>query len=117
MTKRIVGCGVVLLIALAAVATFDARRYAGAFIALMGLASLAYVASLWIIARMPAPPGRRLLAACLLLGVAWRLVLLGAAPIVSDDVFRYVWDGSSSTGSTRTTPRRPIPPWRRSTLT
>ena len=93
MTKRIVGCGVVLLIALAAVATFDARRHAGAFIALMGLASLAYVASLWIIARMPAPPGRRLLAACLLLGVAWRLVLLGAAPIVSDDVFRYVWDG------------------------
>lgn len=121
--RRILACGVVLLVALAAAAALDARRQAEAFVALLGVASLAYVAALRLIGRLaagpgsepgrgrrPAPPppgpagrpaGRRAaplrggsaLAGCLLLGVFWRLILLGGAPLVSDDVYRYVWDG------------------------
>lgn len=93
MTRRITGCGVVLLITLTAVALLDARPHVEVFIALLGVASLAYVAMLRLVARMPGQPGRRSLAACLLLGVVWRVVLLGSAPLVSDDVYRYVWDG------------------------
>ena len=93
MAGRIAGCGVVMLVALSAVTAFDARQHAEAFVALLGAASLAYVAVLQLVARMPAQPGRGSLAACLLLGVAWRVVLLGSAPLVSDDVYRYVWDG------------------------
>lgn len=93
MAGRIAGCGVVMLVALTAVTAFDARQHAEAFVALLGVASLAYVAVLRLVARMPVQPGRGSLAACLLLGVAWRVVLLGSAPLVSDDVYRYVWDG------------------------
>ena len=95
---RLLACGVVLLVALAAVAALDARRQAEAFVALLGVASLAYVAALRLVDRLAsnrAPPrwGGRALAGCVLLAVAWRIVLLGAAPLVSDDVYRYVWDG------------------------
>ena len=97
--RRILACGVVLLAALAAAAGLDARAQAGAFVALLGAASLAYAAALWFVGRLAAAPessretGLRPLAACLLLALVWRLVLLGAAPLVSDDVYRYVWDG------------------------
>ena len=98
MTRRVAACGVVLLVALVAAAALDARRQAEAFVALLAVASLAYVAALGLVGRLA---GRcrfprahvRALAGCLLLGVVWRLVLLGAAPLVSDDVYRYVWDG------------------------
>ncbi len=97
-SRRIVACGLVLLVAMAAAAVLDARRQAEAFVALLAVASIAYVAALRLIGRLaghlPAPrEDRRKLAACLILAVAWRLVLLGAAPLVSDDVYRYVWDG------------------------
>ena len=98
VSRRIVACGVVLLVAMAAAAVLDARRQAEAFVALLSVASIAYVAALRLIGRLaghrPTPrEDRRGLAACLMLAVAWRLVLLGAAPLVSDDVYRYVWDG------------------------
>ena len=97
-TRRIAACGVVLLIALVAAAALDARRQAEAFVALLAVASLAYMAALRLVGRLAGPrstarAGGRALAGCLLLGVVWRLVLLGAAPLVSDDVYRYVWDG------------------------
>ena len=97
-SRRLAACGVVLLVALSAAAALDARRQAEAFVALLGVASFAYVAALRLVARMagrrsgPAAGGR-FLCGCLLLGVVWRLVLLGSAPLVSDDVYRYVWDG------------------------
>ena len=98
LQRRILACGVVLLVALAASAALDARRQAEAFVGLLGLASLAYIAALRLIGRLDRcagdyRAGRRALAGCLLLAVAWRVVLLGAAPLVSDDVYRYVWDG------------------------
>ena len=98
MSRRIVACGVMLLVALAATAALDARRQAEAFVTLLGAASIAYVVALRLVDRLArsrsAPrPDRRALAGCLLLAVLWRLVLLGAAPLVSDDAYRYVWDG------------------------
>ena len=98
MRRRIVACGVMLLVALAAAAALDARRQAEAFVTLLGAASIAYVVALRLVDRLArsrsAPrPDRRALAGCLLLAVLWRLVLLGAAPLVSDDAYRYVWDG------------------------
>ena len=98
MSRRIFACGVVLLVALAAAADLDARRQAEAFVALLGVASLAYVGALRLVGRLAgyrsaAQADRRALAGCLLLAVVWRLVLLGAAPLVSDDAYRYVWDG------------------------
>ena len=96
MTRRVAACGVVLLAALAAAAALDARGQAEAFVALLAVASLAYVAALRLVGRLAASFPRahgRALAGCLLLGFVWRLVLLGAAPLVSDDVYRYVWDG------------------------
>lgn len=96
--RRIVACGVVLLVAMAAATVLDARRQAEAFVALLSVASLVYAAALHLIGRLaghrPAPrEDRRRLAVCLSLALAWRLVLLGAAPLVSDDAYRYVWDG------------------------
>ncbi len=96
--RRVLACGVVLAAALAAAAALDARRQAEAFVALLGVASLAYVAALRLVGRLAGAgstprAGGRALAACLLLGVVWRLVLLVSAPLVSDDVYRYVWDG------------------------
>lgn len=98
LSRRIVASGVVLLVALAAAADLDARRQAEAFVALLGVASLAYVAALRLVGRLAghrssARAQRRALAGCLLLAVVWRLLLLGAAPLVSDDVYRYIWDG------------------------
>ena len=98
LSRRIFACGVVLLVALAAAADLDARRQAEAFVALLGVASLAYVAALRLVGRLAANrssarANRRALAGCLLLAVVWRLLVLGAAPLVSDDVYRYVWDG------------------------
>ena len=97
-SRRLVACGVVLLVVMAAATVLDARRQAEAFVALLSVASIVYVAALRLIGRLagdrPAPrDDRRRLAVCLSLAVAWRLVLLGAAPLVSDDVYRYVWDG------------------------
>ena len=98
LARRILACGVVLLVAVAAAATLDARGQAEAFVVLLGVASLAYVAALRFVGRLTAqqtPPRThvRLLAGCLLLGLVWRLILLGETPLVSDDAYRYVWDG------------------------
>ena len=106
MTGRLIGCGVVLLLSLTATATFDPRAHAGAFVALLAVASVAYLVALHAISQGPptppfapapaAPPSGRgdvPLLVCLGLALAWRLVLLGAAPLVSDDIYRYVWDG------------------------
>ena len=87
----ILGCAAVLLASLTAVAQIDARSESGVFVALMGVASAAYVGALLSISRGTA--SRRLLVVCLLLAGVWRIALVSGAPLVSDDVYRYVWDG------------------------
>ena len=92
MAKAVFACGVVLFIVLTCVAWLDARAHAETFVCLMGVAAIAYVVALWLVSKQ-AVATRRELCVCLLLAVGWRLMLLGAAPLVSDDVFRYLWDG------------------------
>ena len=88
----LVACGVAQLLLLAGVARLDARTETVAFLGLLGAASIAYAATLLLLAR-GARGTRRQLALCLLIAAAGRVVLLGAAPIASDDVYRYLWDG------------------------
>ena len=83
--------GVVLLATLTGISLFDARAHSVEFVGLMLVAGCAYVAALVLVSR--GPGSRRLLLVCLLLGAAWRVALLASAPLVSDDVYRYVWDG------------------------
>ena len=96
MTRTVFACGSVILLALASVAQLDARADTGWFLAFMGVASLAYVLALWLVARGDGG-SRRGLVVCAILAVGWRLALMGAAPLVSDDVYRYVWDGRVQT--------------------
>ena len=85
-------CGAGQLLVLLAVSRLDARVETTLFLLLMGAASALYVAALVLVARGRATSGREL-AACLVLGVVWRVALIGGAPLASDDVYRYVWDG------------------------
>ena len=87
----ILACGAVLTVTLAGVSLFDARANSVDFVWLMLVASAAYVAALRMFPR--GPESRRLLAVCLVLSAVWRVALLAGAPLVSDDVYRYVWDG------------------------
>ena len=92
MAKPIFACGILIFAALASVARFDARAHPGWFLGLMGMAALAYLVTIWHVAHRPRGSAREL-AVCALLAVAWRVALFGAAPLVSDDAYRYVWDG------------------------
>ena len=85
-------CGAVELLAMGVASRLDARVETTGFLLLVGVASAAYVAALVLIAR-GRPTVRRELAVCLVLGVIWRVAFVGGAPIASDDVYRYVWDG------------------------
>lgn len=88
---RVLGCGGVLMVALLAAARIDARGDSAIFIALMLLGSLAYVCALITVSR--GIESRRLLLVSLFLAVAWRVAIVPATPLLSDDVYRYVWDG------------------------
>ena len=87
----ILGCGAALLLALTGVSLFDARALSVEFVVLMLAASSAYVAALFVVAR--GAGSRAMLGSCLLLSLVWRGALVVSAPVVSDDVYRYVWDG------------------------
>ena len=91
MASTVVVCGGVLMASLIAASQIDARGDSTTFVMLMGLASIAYVGALIAVSR--GLDSRRLLMVCLLLAVAWRGAIVPTAPLVSDDVYRYVWDG------------------------
>ena len=92
MAKPVFGCGTLILVVLATVGTLDARQQIGTFLFLVLVAALAYLAVLRLIYTRAAGTSKELVV-CLLLGLTWRLALLGGVPLVSDDVYRYVWDG------------------------
>jgi alpha-1,6-mannosyltransferase len=91
MAKGIVGCGLVLLVSLVTASRLDARADSETFVLLIGMAGIAYIATLFIVSR--GLRSRRLLVVCLLLAVSWRVAIIPAAPLLSDDVYRYLWDG------------------------
>jgi hypothetical protein len=88
----IVGGGVGLGVALAATwALGDLRTSAGAFLWIYGGAFAAYAMSLWF-ARGWSGSKRGALAV-VAAGVVFRAALVPAEPSLSDDIYRYVWDG------------------------
>ena len=74
------------------VARLDARAETATFLGLLGVTAAIYVAALYLVAHRP-PGSSRALAGCLLLALVWRVALMAGAPLVSDDVYRYIWDG------------------------
>jgi rSAM/selenodomain-associated transferase 2 len=89
---RILGCGLVLTAIMAAIAIIDPRGEVMTFLALLAAGSLAYLFALRTIA-VHRPQVSTMLWICLTLGVVWRLPFVAAPPRLSNDIYRYVWDG------------------------
>jgi hypothetical protein len=58
-------------------------------LAVYGLAFAAYLVALWAAPGL----GRRGVLVALGLALAWRAALIPAAPLLSDDIYRYLWEG------------------------
>ena len=77
----------------------DVRGHLGAFYGWFTLAFVMYLGALWMIRRMErahdgGPPSWKLsLVVVLLAASAFRLVMIGTTPVLSDDIYRYQWDG------------------------
>ena len=89
---RLIACGVVLLVTISATAAIDPTRDVGVFLGLTAVASLAYLISLGLVA-WGGRATNRVLVLCLLLAAAWRIPLFLGPPLLSTDIYRYVWDG------------------------
>jgi len=89
MTLRLSAAGAILS---ACVLTWalqgDQTRRIPSHLALYGLAFAGYLLTLH-----PGRLSRRGLRLCLGLALVWRLVLAAAPPLLSDDVYRYAWEG------------------------
>ena len=92
MAKKIFALGVVILAVFSWVRLIDARQEVGVFLALMAIASVAYLLVIWLV-HARAPGSTTALVGCLFLGLIFRVVLVSSSPIMSDDVYRYIWDG------------------------
>ncbi|HET9251367.1 MAG TPA: glycosyltransferase 87 family protein [Candidatus Eisenbacteria bacterium] len=88
--RRLQLCGLLVLAALAPIPFLgDLRVRTGAMIALWGAAHLAYLAAAWIVIR-----GTRIsLPAVALVAALLRALFLPTEPTLSEDVYRYLWDG------------------------
>lgn len=67
----------------------DQTRAAPVYVLSFGIAFVAYLAAL----RASRGVSKPALQACLGLAVLWRVALVGAPPLMSDDIYRYVWEG------------------------
>src|SRR5262249_51884711 len=89
MTPRLWAAGATLSACVAAWALQgDQTRRIPAYLALYGLAFAVY-----LLALQPGSLSRRGLRFCLGLALVWRIALAVAPPLLSDDVYRYVWEG------------------------
>ena len=84
--------GGLLLGLVTAVAAVDGQQQTLAFLAICTGASSVYALAAWMVVTAP-PSTRRGLWVCLALAVACRAVLLPTEPTISDDIWRYVWEG------------------------
>ena len=91
-TGGIVLAGIVLLVCLGGVASIDPTRDVTLFLWLTVAAGAAYAGAVGLVAR-GYEGSSRLLVGCLLAAVIWRIPLVLAPPLLSTDVYRYVWDG------------------------
>lgn len=92
LARPILACGAGQLLLLVAASRLEARVETAWFLVLLGLASVIYATAIGLVARGRST-SRGDLVACLVLSVVWRVALAGGAPIASDDVYRYIWDG------------------------
>ena len=92
MLTRLLPPGLGIAASMAAIARLDARSDTGWFLVLAAVACALYLFAVWTIARQP-PSSRRGLWLCLALAVLCRAPLLPVEPTLSDDIYRYVWDG------------------------
>ncbi len=75
----------------------DVRLHLGLFYGWFALACAGYLAALWCVHRIAnESSGKRVriaLGLIVLTAVACRLLLIGTTPVLSDDIYRYRWDG------------------------
>jgi hypothetical protein len=67
----------------------DQTRRIASFLTLFGIAAVAYLVALWASRGLSS----RALAAALVLAAVWRIGLVPGPPMLSDDIYRYVWEG------------------------
>src|SRR4051812_27006862 len=88
----ILAAGLVALTVVGAVAQWQAKHMIVGAVALVQ--APLYLAAAWLIIRRRDEAGlaRKALVSILLVGAAMRLIVI-AAPPVSSDIYRYIWDG------------------------
>jgi hypothetical protein len=91
-SRLIYACGVIIAVAMIAVARVDPRVSPLAFFACVGSAAVSYLTAVWLLPRARLE-SRWALVFCLGLAALWRVPLLMSPPLLSTDVYRYVWDG------------------------
>jgi hypothetical protein len=91
-TRLIYACGLIIAVAMVAVAGVDPRTSPVWFFACLSSASGAYLVAVRLLPRADLE-SRAPLVLCLALAAVWRLPLLMAPPVLSTDIYRYVWDG------------------------
>jgi len=85
---------------------------------LWGAAQAAYMAAAWwVLRRVPGTPGPSALPIVLAAGLLARAVLLPSAPTLSEDVYRYLWDGRLVAHGVNPYPRAPSDPRSRASRT
>lgn len=89
---RLFVLGLALAVTMVVLAQVDGRHQTGLFLTVAAIASAAYCLAAWTILRAP-PTTRKGLWVCLALALVCRAPLVIAEPTLSDDIYRYVWDG------------------------
>jgi hypothetical protein len=94
MTKRLLILGFVTLIPYAyALSLKDLRTETAGFEWAFALAFAFYALAVWVVLREKQPATIPQMALIFAFGVAFRAILVFSEPKLSDDMYRYVWDG------------------------
>jgi len=89
---RLLAVGVALAATMVALGAVDGRYQTGLFLAITAVASALYCLAAWTVLRSPTR-ARSGLWLCLALAAVCRVPLVITEPTISDDIYRYVWDG------------------------
>ena len=93
VSGAVYACGGVIGVALAGVPLADPHTRPWLFVACVVVSGAAYLAAVLLLQTRPPPARRSGLVACLAMAALWRIPLLVSAPVLSSDVYRYLWDG------------------------
>jgi len=92
MLSKLIPIGVALTVTMAVLSRFDVRQDTEIVVVVCGVASALYLAAAWLASSRP-DTDRRALWLCLALALCMRAPLVPVEPTLSDDIYRYVWDG------------------------